>query len=228
MDSRAEVTQQAVQDTTGIAEAVKGKWWRPEELGIIDYSQSVGGVAAAGQSFLDTVGMNLNLGKNELMPDLSLEDILLDDDSGKSPKSEARSISPKAQGSQAVSSPSRLSKKIYSWKTVEEASEEEDEVLDDGNGDGVGLGVDESEYSLDDSSSRPTQASPINGSQLPKTARCKSCGAVISRDIEAIEEHTSECPATKANVLTFDGNSLSTLSLNKRQSERHPDLDKSG
>lgn len=39
--SRIRHPPQALQDATGIDEALRGKWWTPEELGIIDYSQSL-------------------------------------------------------------------------------------------------------------------------------------------------------------------------------------------
>ena len=37
--SRIRQPPQVVANTLGIKESVKGKWWRPEDLGIVDYSQ---------------------------------------------------------------------------------------------------------------------------------------------------------------------------------------------
>ena len=37
--SRVRQPPQVVANTKGIKESVKGKWWRPEDLGIVDYSQ---------------------------------------------------------------------------------------------------------------------------------------------------------------------------------------------
>jgi hypothetical protein len=37
--SRVRQPPQVVTNTQGIKESVKGKWWRPEDLGIVDYSQ---------------------------------------------------------------------------------------------------------------------------------------------------------------------------------------------
>lgn len=37
--SRVRQPPQVVTNTEGIKDSVKGKWWRPEDLGIVDYSQ---------------------------------------------------------------------------------------------------------------------------------------------------------------------------------------------
>ena len=41
--SRMRHPQQAVRNTEDIDASVRGKWWRPEELGMIDYSKSLRG-----------------------------------------------------------------------------------------------------------------------------------------------------------------------------------------
>lgn len=58
--SRIRQPPQAVQDSSGLNAAVKGKWWRPEELGIIDYSHSV----TSKPSYFDDVSLPAGLDKS--------------------------------------------------------------------------------------------------------------------------------------------------------------------
>lgn len=135
---------------------------------------------------------------------------------------------------------------------------------DEGNlGDGVGRGVNEEEYvkaaqlaAMKVASSPSPTPSPVSskmssffssGSSRPtpppavaseKMARCKGCGLLISRDIEAIEEHMSECTgknnrtssvAGSRQSLVFDGSTLGTLNSRLLAGiQRRPDLEKSG
>ena len=48
-----------------------------------------------------------------------------------------------------------------------------------------------------------------------KTARCKMCGAFISREIEAIDTHMNECSAAAASGLPILGGSVTTPGSSK-------------
>lgn len=100
--------------------------------------------------------------------------------------------------------------------------ENDEDQPDDNQGDGIGLGVNESEYvhkaapeeqkDVYKNVYKPPVPAMNPTSPSAKTARCKSCGAMISRDIEAIEQHMEECPGSTSrgsmSTLTFDGSSL--------------------
>ena len=256
--SRIRHPPQAVQDTTGIDASVLGKWWRPEELGIIDYSQSFMGNG----SFLDSVGFGLvDDDKKPIVPGITPEQLDLD----------GISVSV-ATASMSIDPSSRLSKrksgKLTSGGTGVNDSDDEEDYDDDGtDGDGIGLGVNEADYVKRVNNTASVITSPIrtglgitvpidisgNGSTLSptsasrypvtpgsatgdkgKTARCKSCGMIISRDVELIEEHMAECSGRNVSVVTgrqslvFDGHSLATALSSRPLSGvlRRPELER--
>eukprot|EP00595_Chromulina_sp_UTEXLB2642_P002875 CAMPEP_0196763952 /NCGR_PEP_ID=MMETSP1095-20130614/5090_1 /TAXON_ID=96789 ORGANISM="Chromulina nebulosa, Strain UTEXLB2642" /NCGR_SAMPLE_ID=MMETSP1095 /ASSEMBLY_ACC=CAM_ASM_000446 /LENGTH=721 /DNA_ID=CAMNT_0042118303 /DNA_START=526 /DNA_END=2688 /DNA_ORIENTATION=- len=200
--SRIRHPPQAVQDTSNINESIRGKWWRPEELGMIDYSHTT------------------NVLPKPIIPGLLLDDI--------------DSTNTTANVS-TISSPKSLASHI----------DEEDDIddVDDAEktGDGIGLGVNEDDYVKSNTTIQPP--TPSN-----KTARCKSCGLMISRDIEAIEEHMIECigsnsrksiaistsypksPNNRPKSMLFDGNTLTSGVNNMKLYgiTRKPELEKYG
>jgi hypothetical protein len=163
---------QAVQDSSNLDEALKGKWWRPEELGIVDYStaaaalpassklapgNSVGGSAGAKEMpslYNDQDMLVVTAGVVPLIPGL-LDDL---------PREGIRT-SVCAPGDDGI-------------------AERDSDV-----GDGVSnLAL--ATTATETSDPKETESSAtIN----PKLARCKNCGLLISRDMEAIEQHMEEC-----------------------------------
>jgi tRNA A-37 threonylcarbamoyl transferase component Bud32 len=183
--SRIRHPPQAVQDCSAIDEAVRGKWWRPEELGMVDYSQSM--IMASNQADrkpLLSSGVNLD---------------------------ELDETSATALSTATTNEPPSIED--------DEEEDEESQVVGgsrpENNGDGIGLGVNESEY-VSDESSAVAGAPPIDVAATlvasTKTARCKSCGLMISRDIAAIEAHMEECLGSSSrgrmSSMAFEENSL--------------------
>lgn len=225
--SRIRQPPQAVQDSSGLDESVKGKWWRPEDLGIVDYSNSF----VTKTSYFDSV--------KPLVPGLALGDI---------------------SSSFIETGEVRESFMALSISGKEEEDELEDSDVDDENGDegdGVGRGVNEADYVIPSvktttttGPSVPPSPTAVTVAAMAKTARCKGCGLMISRDIEAIEEHMSECSNTNRtssmigsggnangnangrskSAFIFDGSTLGTLSNSRSLAgiSRRPELEKTG
>jgi hypothetical protein len=153
-------------------------------------------------------------GSKPLVPGLSLEDLdRIDTADGE-----------EGSGSHQLNDPLAMDPAQAEQDLDDSFGAEDDDQVDsddDDHGDGIGRGVDEADYVKGDkvplvspaaptelSSSLPSTAVPIPIPATPteKTARCKSCGATISRDIEAIEQHIEECPGR-----SMTGRSASTI-----------------
>lgn len=214
--SRIRQPPTAVQDSSGHDESVRGKWWRPEELGIVDYSYSSSVVPDSNMEnamstthrldpeLLDPQPNALKFIKGEIKPLIpGLLDGLTDED--------------RMAMSMSLANDSPLSIRI----TADEGDDEE------GDGDGIGRGVNEDDFIHPSTPMKPIategfnsmvvppiEKSPVSQaaltSQKDKTARCKGCGELISRDMEAIEQHMEECqgsnPNRSASVVARSGN----------------------
>eukprot|EP01038_Epipyxis_sp_PR26KG_P005248 gene5248-7293_t len=198
--SRVRHSPQAVQDDSNIDASIKGKWWRPEELGIVDYSNSNQGnfpsspTKASGNNNQNNALNNLNGGV-----DLYNEDDVLVVDK--------KSLKPLVPGLlDDIPLDDNHSKRV--------TSDDEQQVENDNEwNDGEKLKDDNA------STSSPTKATTTNNqitattpqpqATVPKTARCKNCGSLISRDISAIEAHMEECHnnATKSIIGVNSSNS---------------------
>lgn len=177
---------QAVQDETAVDESLRGKWWRPEALGIIDYS-TAGGSSAKSGSARDSVNI----------PSLYNDQDMLINTAG------LRPLIPGLLDDLGSSSPSNVTADNADLSEGEEETDAEEEDLS------IPLG---SSLGLDNSTSKsPIPVSPLpispnpkeitaSGGANAKTARCKSCGLLISRDMEAIEAHMEECAKTNSTA----------------------------
>ena len=148
--SRIRHSPQAVQDSSGIDVSVRGKWWRPEELGIADFSDGASSVASA--SMLDPNALHIDKNTRTLVPGL-LDGIDIDN------------------------------------FAVAAADGEKEEVLAASPVEAL-LSAAGAERAPDDSLAVMKHESVDGGK---KTARCKSCGEMISRDMTSIEQHMEEC-----------------------------------
>lgn len=162
---------QAVQDTTNIDESLRGKWWRPEELGMVDYS---------------TQNSNKSRGARESVSGITSlyndQDILVN----------TKGIVPLIPGlldgidTANTSSPAPI---IKEDDNVSEGEEVDDDTVDLTEP----LRPPEPPSTTMSQSTLPPQQPRMDSAVTAKTARCKSCGLLISRDIEAIEAHMEEC-----------------------------------
>lgn len=194
--SRIRQPPQAVSNTNEIDESLRGKWWRPEELGIVDYSTtrpltveqsrenkdsaldssgngSSGGGGGGGGSATAS-RESVSGGRGSLYND---QDVLvrLDD------------IKPLVPGLLDGLDVEALS------KTPAPVDDEEDT-----NTDGEAEAEDENKLANLAESNEVDSPLPSKATDPPKTARCKSCGMLISRDMEAIEAHMEECDGVSA------------------------------
>ena len=229
--SRIRQPPQAVADTTTIDQALRGKWWRPEELGIVDYSNQQSAASplttaasASGAGAVDSHGESSGEGasnsasaaaaststtRNSLYNE---QDVLVRLDN----------VKPLVPGLLDGIDVAALSAAMQDTgvATVDAVAAYGDEDEDPAN--------------LSDTERLPTpppRDSPLSsgaktpprggavaalsgggaggarvgvggaggGEQLPaKTARCKRCGLLISRNMEAIEAHMEECTGTPA------------------------------
>lgn len=269
--SRIRHPPQAVQDTQKVHASVVGKWWRPEDLGIIDYSQShfrthnnsemnsQYSTSSSASSSKSNPSLN-----SACSPDSSTTAFIETAAAGAVEAAELPLVPGLNDGDEASPmTPDSPSKNLTSkmWKVFRglggNANEENEENAGDGEGDGIGQGVNEAEFVKRAEEAQKAAMAAANGGKnaaaLPseKTARCKNCGALISRDVEVIEEHMLECPGLRGghstnmgndgsnadnqgtagvggSVMVFDGQGLATLSNPKFLAglPRRPDLDK--
>ncbi len=204
---------QAVQDNTNVDESLRGKWWRPEELGIVDYSTSLptpsfltaakGGHAPGGQRDSLTGFTSVYNDQDVLINTAGLRPLipgLLDDLDTSSSTANHSSTNAASAGTSTTAA-----------EGLSEGEEDSDDEL---------------RITMDLKISSPASASPppapisSPGATPPpaplattsasaaaavvnaKTARCKNCGLLISRDMEAIEAHMEECTNVNASTKT--------------------------
>ena len=176
---------QAVQDETTVDESVRGKWWRPEALGIVDYSTFSTNSSKSGVTTRDSVNVpSIYNDQDVLISTVGLRPLipgLLDDIGTTAPPTTADAA---------------------------ELSEGEEEVDDSVPSAALEpLSINPGNPLSSPAASSKAAASPSPAAPSPaanaKTARCKNCGLLISRDMEAIEAHMEECAMTNApNVRT--------------------------
>lgn len=247
--SRIRHPPQALQDTSNINESIIGKWWRPEDLGIVDYSESVYTSDLSDSDSVDISGRS-----KPIVSGINLEDLSLDEATDTANTKKIASSSEESRNLLKTDS-------NYSVTDADEA----DIQIGNAQSDGIGLGVNEKEFMTEyygerylspqspqvNVNDRKTIEVPISSPSAnrqnnndDKTARCKSCGALILRNIEVIEEHMIECPGlsgiaantntgsvtpsgARASPLVFDGTTLSS-SNTIRDLPRRPELEKYG
>jgi hypothetical protein len=258
---------QALQDDTTIDESLRGKWWRPEVLGILDYSNpssapsaassilspsATGGhgkasaastIAAASRTNRESMNIpSIYNDQDVLINTTGLRPLipgLLDDLTSGVTSPNAPSPVPSSSASKSSSISNRTDP---SSVTIEGGELSEGEEIDDdelpittGTAD-VSLASPPSPNAKAVSTSPPPPTPPASTSSLPPTAttppsaplatinpalaakmaRCKSCGLLISRDIEAIEQHQEECMKTNqsrrtASVSGFIRSSIASI-----------------
>eukprot|EP00606_Chrysophyceae_sp_TOSAG23-5_P000695 GSChrysophyteH2.ASY1.ANO1.392.1 assembled CDS len=192
--SRIRHPPSAVKNTANVDESVRGKWWRPEELNLIDYSTSMSN------------SMTLNGGAGAALMGAHF--------GGPPVSSNAPSSSKygQAQSSAAAVVPDTIEQKAGEQ---EEEGGSRQSIMSSKvqeQGDGVGREVDE-----DDDSALGAVASGSAAQAIQKKltaehyATCKSCGAVLQRDVDVIERHMDSCNGTPASSFMDNsgGNAMS-------------------
>lgn len=178
---------QAVVDDTNIDESLRGKWWRPEELGIVDYSTGAtkASKAANASGRMDSVSAIPSLYNDQDML-VSTANIvplipgLLDDIDLNALATATNSSAGNLDGDDGV-------------EEGEAMTDEEEDMLVDTVQDKLTVNTD---VAVSGGAGLNTPGGTSGSSSVahnPKFARCKGCGNMISRDIEAIEAHMEEC-----------------------------------
>jgi serine/threonine protein kinase len=206
---------QAVQDETVIDQALRGKWWRPEELGLADYSNSSAGRKGGRDSISRPGGFNLYNDQDvleltaanaatikPLIPGL-LDDILasaiVKEDGSVATSSSAVTVSKRDTSTGVDDGHDNVSEGEEEDDDDEEEEEEEDEAPT----------TSVPQIALESASASAFAAAPPSAPAAertasmvanPKFARCKGCGLMISRDIEAIEAHMEECSRSLTSI----------------------------
>lgn len=150
---RGERVRALLQRKLRIRHSVRGKWWRPEELGIADYSDG-GSSLLSSSMLLDPNALHIDKNTRTLVPGL-LDGIDVDNFAVAAADAEREEI--------LAASP------VETLLSVVSAA---------------------AERAPDDSLAVMKHESVDGGK---KTARCKSCGEMISRDMTSIEQHMEEC-----------------------------------
>ena len=182
--SRIRQPPELLQDDSNIDESLKGKWWRPDEIGFPDYSDGLkslkitdinvstvnDGTVVTEEHDPDAVILSGNVAP--LLPGLlDVENVEAGDDSG------VKDHLPHEEDDDHAAS----------MFTVDD---EHDDVSKSTNGT---LTEDNKEqFNSTHMQTCVEAAAPLSMSQ-PKSARCKKCGESIPRDVESIEKHMDIC-----------------------------------
>eukprot|EP00981_Chlorochromonas_danica_P009639 scaffold2798_cov160-Ochromonas_danica.AAC.8 len=168
---------EAVQDTKNIDESLRGKWWRPEELGIVDYSTNPNSLKLPTGSIRDSVAAPSLYNDQDVLVITNITALrplipgLLDD----------LDLNGAGEGSAGL------------------------DATQDSNG--------EDRYPSPVPPPPPLPSKQDSVSSNNKTARCKMCGLMISRDMEAIEAHMEECTRVHSSQATGKSSRRSTASI---------------
>jgi hypothetical protein len=192
--SRIRHPPEAVQDDTGIDAGVRGKWWRPEELGLVDYSQTASSPSElSSPSYPSSTAPTLDFGVDPSAVDAAP----VDPDALDMDESNPLLHGILDQDDDEIDQRKGLSD--------DEAENEDDNDM----GDGIGRGVDEAAFLPKPPSvvvTTNTPSSPTLGATSSpaavKTARCKTCGELIPRDMDAIEKHMEECQELRSGRMS--------------------------
>jgi hypothetical protein len=205
--SRIRHPPEAVQDERGIDAGVRGKWWTPQELGLVDYSHGQGTSASTASNSSSSTKVEPNFGVDPTdVHTNSMSTVALDPDALDMDES-----NPLLKGflDQDDETDPEASRRMVDFA---------DDTNGDDQGDGIGQVVDEAAFlpkppvaTTSPSASTPkTPSSPDSGgaatSPAPavttKTARCKTCGELIPRDMDAIEKHMEECQEIRSGRMS--------------------------
>lgn len=198
---------QAVQDETVIDEALRGKWWRPEELGLADYSNSSAGKKGTRDSISKTPAMNLFNDQDvleltaanaatikPLIPGL-LDDILANAVIKDDGSSNVTTGIVASSGKRDVIDDNNVSEGEEESGDESEEEEEDEDLPFASPAPATNPPQPPAETIPPTAAAPPAATAERTASMVanPKFARCKGCGLMISRDIEAIEAHMEEC-----------------------------------
>lgn len=184
--SRIRQPPEVVKDASHIGADVRGKWWRPEDLGIPDYSDGLANSTVTAPT--DNISQEVDNGDTHaydndpdhialegvspLLPGIHEPDVPL-----------SKSVSPPPTRGSAPTKPD-----VNDIHTVDTADVMF--ALDGGDTGGA---------ATVDGASAGESVDPAAG----KKARCKRCGEQISRDVECIERHMDECVGLRGNEETL-------------------------
>jgi hypothetical protein len=207
--SRIRHPPESVKDDTTLDASLKGKWWRLEDLGIVETSSATQSSRHNNQSIVDAAADENAFGE---APDDDMEYL--------------KEIGGKLESLQ-----------LGEHSTYAENSEPEKSVvnMDDvgikvDHASAMFADDDEDEAANNSNTPPPEEKSDNQGPKAeepPKRARCKGCGELILRDVASIESHMDECPAlhrdTTVSKAPLDGASKTLGNLPRR-----PELDHCG
>jgi serine/threonine protein kinase len=194
--SRIRQPPQALQDDTNINESLKGKWWRPDELGLPDFSG--GSTSVILDSALNDGGVeeehdpdvvDLSINALPLLPGL------LDSDEAVAQSNAKKTMATNEEEEDHVSS----------MFIVEEEPDEVSKALED-----LSLHDESTENNV--GGTKSTVSSTTSVPPRLKSARCKKCGESIPRDVESIEKHMDLCSGL-ANATTSSTTESNEASL---------------
>lgn len=255
--SRIRQPPQVVTNTLGIKESVKGKWWRPEDLGIVDYSQQslansssvmdalIGNnnnaaVGAKSTNRLQSVGGPTSLYNDQdvlvltsdivpLVPGL-LDGLEVNGEGRNSPFPAFPALSRRNTevpydenaGVSDVAGIDDFDEGNLGTMTLNNTNNSNNTTLQRSDT------LTGNDQFVPSSSPMPGSyvagamagaAAPSASSSQPKTARCKRCGLLISRSMEAIEAHMEEC----GSVNSPHGRNASIVNNEKSYTLNGPD-----
>ena len=213
---------QAVQDSSNIDQALRGKWWRPEELGIVDYSTMNSALKTSQTPSSASTATNSSAGGAKRLESVAAPSLYNDQDmlvlTGNIVPLIPGLLDDLDQAAIAAANAPQQCSPIPPSGTGADSSDAVSNDVDklSLNTDVVNAGHSSSPSPIP----MPPSPPPVDREKLErekaekeriekekaekekemnaKFARCKGCGMLISRDMEAIEAHMEECSKTNA------------------------------
>jgi hypothetical protein len=210
--SRIRQPPDVVKDESHVDENLRGKWWRPEDLGIPDYSDGLkspenplptdGGAGGEVCGEDDPDRLTVDLTRKNISPFVrslfaNRDEVESDNNHGKPEAHMPSSLQNYSEGLDTADEMfDAIDEMEQNFRTTEFLEEEGTAAA------AAGVGATEGNLKSDGTEVTSTNTAPPGAgtgggggaaTEPIRTARCKKCGEVISRNVEEIEQHMDEC-----------------------------------
>lgn len=190
--SRIRQPPDVVKDESHVDETLRGKWWRPEDLGIPDYSDGLKTTSNPTPPIQegddDPDRLTVDLTRKNISP--FVRSLFANkDEEGNTNLEKSEAPSSQHNYSEGLDTADEM----FGIDELDENFRATDflETTEDFNDQSRNSTI--PNVTAEETKSPNPNPEPASASEPVRTARCKKCGEVISRNVEEIERHMDEC-----------------------------------